>query len=371
MIHKETPLDKKNIAWIDTIRVLASFLIILAHYAMCVEFDNTRFLHPRSFEAAMLGVALFFAISGYLIPPSLKRTPSLRDFYKRKMVRLIVPFVACYVVLSAAMSFFVLVEPKIAEMSPFYVISNGGKLISIFIAMIPFDLNIIYYFDLPRAWFTGEWFMGTMVWLYLLSPFLNKGAEKFPVVSLTVSIALAWVIYYATAELSVQGKILGNWSLFIVRIPEFLFGMILFIHREKLLPFRRILVPGVALYLAVLFAIFMLTYPPRAPMAMVFKPQILLVTLPLTYLFFHVAEVLNERGSRFLTWFNGFNSISYMMMLIQHVVIYAFERCVPFGNLNSFGRIYILWMITLVIILASRRLKACSDPVETYLLRRP
>ena len=66
--------EKKKIAWLDTIRVFASFAVIVGHYMTCFDnftgFDNMRFIF---FPAGNIGVFVFFILSGYLIPASLER----------------------------------------------------------------------------------------------------------------------------------------------------------------------------------------------------------------------------------------------------------------------------------------------------------
>lgn len=361
---------KKNIAWIDTIRVLASGLIIFAHFFMCDGFKSRIVLHNISFEAAIIGVFLFFAISGYLIPGSLERSKSLWGFYKRKLVRIIVPFTVCYFVLSAALSFLVVFNERLVGTVPLFHAIYGVKYFPLILGMFPIDLNVVIFFGLEFKWFVGEWFIGTLIWLYLLSPLLDKCARRAPILSLAISVAISFAVYHATNDLSLNGRIHSNWGLFPVRVPEFLLGMILFLYREKILPFRRILLPLVSVYVAVSLAWFVYNYPPGGAFFLVSNPACFALTFPLIYWFFNVAELLNEHSSKILDWFNGFNGISYAAMLIQHVIIYTFQNAIRFEDLHSFGRIYVLFLITWTVILASRPLKRCSDAVENYLLKK-
>lgn len=361
---------KKNIAWVDTIRVLASLLIIFAHFFMCDGFKPQLVLHNISFDVAIIGVFLFFAMSGYLIPGSLERSKSLCSFYKRKLVRIIMPFVVCYVVLSSAMIVLGIFNERIAGLVPLFQTIYGAKYFPIILGMFPVDLNIVIYFGQEFKWFVGEWFIGTLIWLYLLSPLLDKCARRAPILSLAISVAISFAVYHATNDLSLSGRIHSNWGLFPVRVPEFLLGIILFIYREKILPYRRILLPLITVYVAASLAYFIYNYPPGGAFFLVSNPACFALTFPLIYWFFSVAELLNEHSSKILDWFNGFNGISYAAMLIQHVIIYAFQSAIKFEDLHSFGKVYVLFLITWTIILASRPLKKCSDVVENYLLKK-
>ena len=59
-----------------------------------------------------------------------------------------------------------------------------------------------------------------------------------------------------------------------------------------------------------------------------------------------------------------------MVLLTQHMVIYTFEAKINFAELHSFGRIYVLLLMTWVIILISRQILKISDPIEKYFLRK-
>ena len=343
-------------------------MIIVAHYFMCEGFASRPELSNRALELAITGVFLFFALSGLLIKPSLERSPNLWQFYKRKLIRIVVPFVVSYLILSIAIIFLALIDVHLADRVPIFHAMYGANYLSVLLGIFPVDLNVTKFFNLDVELFVGEWFMGVLLWLYLLSPFLVRCAERFPIISLLISIGVSYMIFYATADLSEQGKLFGNWSIFLARIPEFLFGMILWIHREKILKLRRILLPSSILYLAAWTTIFICDFLSQGEIFFPSDPSCFAITLPAIYFLFTVAELLNERGSKILTWFNSFGRISYMAMLIQHVIIYTFADAFNFSKLHSFGRIYILLLIIFVIVVLSRRIKIFSDSTERKFL---
>lgn len=362
---------KKNIAWIDTIRVLASFLVIFCHYLMCDGFDHFLRMDVRMYEVAVMCIALFFAISGYLIHPSLERKTSLRDYYKKKIIRLAVPFTVCYLVMSAGMSALSLFDERITEKVPMFHALFGAKYFNLLLGMIPLDLNIVMFLGWDVSWFTGEWFMGIILCMFLLSPLLDKGAVKAPILSLIASLALSYLVFNAVEGWEERELIQARWSLCLVRIPEFLFGMILFIYREKLLRWRTRLVVGSLIYLALHLAYFVHTYPPQGAFFFPGNPNSFLLTLPTIYLIFTAVEKLNEFDLAAVNWFNSFSGISYMAMLSQHMIIYAFAQVLDgFAGLSIFGTVYLLGLITWVIVVVSRKLQECSAPVEKWFLKK-
>ena len=361
---------KKNIAWIDTIRVLASFLVIFCHYLMCDGFDHFLRMNVRMYEVAVMCIALFFAISGYLIHPSLERKTSLRDYYKKKIIRLAVPFTVCYLVMSAGMSALSLFDERITEKVPMFHALFGAKYFNVLLGMFPVNLNIIKFLGLDISWFTGEWFMGIILCMFLISPILDKGAVKAPILSLVGSIVLSFIVYNAVDGWEEQDLFQTRWSLCLVRIPEFLFGIILFVHRDKLLKIRSKLIVGILIYLAAQLAYFVQTYPPQGAFFFPGDPSCFMVTLPVIYLVFTFVEWLNTFDFAVMNWFNSFSGISYMAMLSQHMIIYAFASALDFSGLSTFGKIYLLLLITWVIIVVSEKLQTYSAPVENWFLKK-
>ena len=344
----------KKIAWIDTIRVAAAFMIIFAHYFMCAGFkDSTPYLHHAlSYDVAIIGVALFLAISGYLIPASLQRAPSLEKFYARKFFRIVVPFTVSWFVMLAIMILPALFNDTLIERLPITAVLRGGNFSSLILGAFPIDLNITQLFGLEVYWFVGEWFMATILWLYLLAPLLNYFAARRPIISLAASIGVSLAAYYIA-----QGAVYDAWTFFIVRIPEFLFGMILFIHRDKLKNFRPQLFLCMSIFLAAYVIYFALNFPPQGALFFVSNPKNFLLTLPTIYLLFTLAEVFNALLPKIFAWFNSFNGASYIAMIIQHVVIYLFADIIGFEHFGTFGAFAMLLLIIVTTFKAAQLIK--------------
>lgn len=337
---------------------------------MCDGFSMETRFGVHLYEFASMCVVLFFAISGYLVHGSLVRTPNLREFYKKKLVRLIVPFTVAWFIMSAIMIFLALLNPDMTEKVTLFHALFGAKYFSLILGMFPVDLNITHFLGIKVDWFIGEWFIGTIIWLYLISPFLDKCAVRFPILSLAMSIVIAYAVYCATQGLFEQERIFGRWSIFVVRIPEFLFGMILYIHREKLLQYKKILIPCATILLAVAMVCFSYDYPSPRLFFYPTEPTGCLLTLPTTYLAFNAAEFFNEHLTKIFDWFNSFNGVSYMAMLIQHMVIYSFTAAFNLKDLRPFGMVYLLLLITATIFWLSGYIKRYSDAAEKFVLKK-
>jgi len=364
--------EKKIIPWLDTVRVFSAFAVIVGHYASCFDgFSRFDTLRLFTLYAGNIGVFLFFVLSGYLIPPSLDRSKSLWSFYKRKLVRVVVPFTVCYFVLGFALMMFGLVQPKVADLSPFYRGAyEGGFALGKILAMFPVDVNLIKLAGLPLEWFVGEWFMGVLLWMYLISPLLYKLAKRAPLVTFAATVLISIGVYNATIDLMLQGRILTGWWLFPTRLPEFFFGMLLFMHRDLIERLRPKLLPVVTIWFVVGFVASIIIYsdiPAFVLRVFPVEPRSLLMTLPASYLLFIAAEKLNDRFPRALAKFNGFSDVSYMTMLTQHMILYVFARRFEFQDLHSVGVWLIFVLVTLSIVYVSEWIKKFSDPLERAL----
>ena len=89
--------DKKaTLLWVDLIRVIAIFLVVMIHVSGQLtnawgEIPNDQWIIADIYGGiARVCVPLFFMISGYLLLP---RSESLSDFYRERMPRILVPFV--------------------------------------------------------------------------------------------------------------------------------------------------------------------------------------------------------------------------------------------------------------------------------------
>ena len=87
---------KGTIAWVDLIRVVAIFLVVVIHVSgqltnVWGKIPVEQWLIADIYGGmARIAVPLFFMISGYLLLP---RSESLREFYLKRMPRILVPFV--------------------------------------------------------------------------------------------------------------------------------------------------------------------------------------------------------------------------------------------------------------------------------------
>lgn len=108
------------------LRLLAALLVVLGHsFVLTGDFgaanDPVHRLFPRT-HAHLVGVALFFTISGFLITLSYQRTPDLARFLRARFLRLW-PALAVVVALTAFVA-----GPILSTLSPhdYFASADGG-----------------------------------------------------------------------------------------------------------------------------------------------------------------------------------------------------------------------------------------------------
>ncbi len=88
-----TPEPRKSrvagarVEWLDALRGLAAFTVLLGHGG-CMLWTTMDGFYSRTLHVGHVAVISFFAISGYVIPMSMERSPSLQVFWIRRFWRL-------------------------------------------------------------------------------------------------------------------------------------------------------------------------------------------------------------------------------------------------------------------------------------------
>lgn len=362
-------------------RVLASLVIIIFHYVAAIQNVPSvqGFIYKCFGNSGMLGNMLFFALSGYLAANSLERSKSTAEFYRRKIIRLTIPFAAAYVILATLLIFLGMFEPEIANQSPLQnVVNVGGNYAGILLGMLPLstDLYLVRLLNFPVYGFVGEWFMGTIIYLFLISPLLYKLLRWNFFVTVAAAVIISLTTFNITLDWKAAGYIAENSVLFTVRIPEFLLGMILFTYRDFIARNRKIL-NRVFIVLAAILIAYGLNFNVNAKSfwdkiilgdATNFV-QYLVANAILVYLVFELLAYLNENFSGIMARFNSYQDISYDAMLIQHVVIYRFVLSYDFSNLSKFGVAFFLVLIIFTTVFLSRQIQKIYKPLEEKLIK--
>ena len=214
---------KKKMVYLDVIRILSVGMIICCHFSCTFQqfhiggFNNYLLRFPST-DTGVLGVALFFMISGSGLIYRYTGEFNMATFYRKRFLSLLPPLWLCWL-------FFYLIE--VYKRGNF--LYNGSPL-RFFWTLIGMD----YYVGggVPTYALVGEWFTGAILCIYILFPllrllYLNRAA-RLTTTAVLFGIFLRCLFYSNFSSFAPP----GNQSLF-VHIFYFWTGMLLIESRDK------------------------------------------------------------------------------------------------------------------------------------------
>ncbi len=353
---------------IDTIRVISCLLVVFAHFAVAIPLPNAMWAHisPAGWGGA-LGVILFFGISGYLMGNTLDKKDTLSNFYKKKLIRMIIPWFVAYWFMSFIWLVIGLLNSSYLELTPIsYYLWNPAsisELLRLFIFMIPYENNIASLLN-GSGWFIGEWFVGTLIILYAISPVLHKiSRSRLAIVFLCVFMLIGCISFYLTKEIMVQ-----PWWFFIPRIPEYLLGMILF--RNKIYFTSRAIRYYMAFMLLIgsFITISYYNYTPNyIDRLFMLHPLSYCVSLPAIYFSFFIAKKIQSFSA--VIYLNKLAPFGYSIILLQHTIIFGIAKHIYLPTLNGRGFIMFLVLDVIITLFFAQILYRTYSPIEKFALQ--
>lgn len=205
-------MKKQRLFYLDFVRAIAVVSILMTHF-------NARYLYlvPPMPEKAVIttmvsniyignwGVSLFFIISGSALMYVYQDKLELKKFYKKRFLSIYPMFWMAYII---AFAYFCVKN----HMMP----GTGTPKVNFIFTILGLDGMLAAY--IPTFYILGEWFLGTIILMYLLFPLLRTGVNQKPVLT-----AAAVLVIYAVMFL-LEDRV--NISIIVLtRLPEIVFGM--------------------------------------------------------------------------------------------------------------------------------------------------
>ena len=163
-------MHRKHIAWVDTLRVLACFLVIVSHACdpFVGQYDNNR---TEFLTGALTGsfvrscVPLFVMISGVLLIPV---TMDMATFYAKRAKRLVIPFIFWSLMLPIL--YFLYVNSGITISSPNIIAKDHTGAMT---------LQKLYTFVFNFNYDTTPlWYVYMLIGLYLFMPIISAWLKQ-------------------------------------------------------------------------------------------------------------------------------------------------------------------------------------------------
>lgn len=344
----------KRVRNYDVMRVICFCIIIYCHIAMQLSIDEicdtaliTRMYTTSNMHIGTMAVSVFFILSGASLGLTTKGRFSVGSYYKKRLVRLLVPF---YLATAVCMSLVLAAGIHMPNFDP----ANTPKWRLIF-TLTGMDTWLTMFHVKTFSLGIGEWFLGELVILSVLFPVFRMLIRKYPKAFLagTVALYIATVLLYeggCFADIAPHLNILLKGS-------EFIAGIYLGIYRERIS--SRCWMVTVPLWL--LLAL----WPVTLPISEGIKITILSMCFFLT--FSCMEGWLQKRKLKLVNLLSG---CSYELFLCHHMVIYLVCHVLE-PRLSGSTLIIVMVAAELIgMAITTAVLKLISDRVVGLILKR-
>lgn len=210
-IMAEAKTAKKRLVYIDVLRVLSMVTILVCHflnailtYGVTVPWEVSLTPLFRVY-LGNVGVSVFFILSGASLMCTYAGNLDVKKYAKKRFLGIYPMFWTAY---AAAFLYFFVKDTVFIKSAP-----N----VTFIWTILGMDGYLTWYG--ANFYLLGEWFLGCLLLLYVLFPFLKRGVEKqwMVVTAIVAVVMIAGPIVY-------DGKIPVE-NFFLFRTAEFLFGM--------------------------------------------------------------------------------------------------------------------------------------------------
>lgn len=310
----------------DVMRLLSMLGIVYYHMVAELYLTGIRQLESvtplvrnSNMHIAKVCVGLFFMISGAGLMSSTASEEhlDLKKYYFKRFVKILVPFYLVYVLWLVV--FMLITGSGFAD-----VYTNNAAPWTFIFTLLGMDAYV-NSFGLPTfSLGIGEWFLGALVLMYLVFPFLRWALRKNKWITLG-GMTVYYIIILATYRFMPFAETNPGYVNFTVKIMEFFLGMFLITVIDR--------IPRVAFFVfSVPVIVFFLIFPTTVPLNE--NLVVLVINLAFFALFAGLEGVFNKipRIIKFITFLAGY---SYVFFLIHHVVIQYMtlqHAGVPFAN---------------------------------------
>ncbi len=312
----------------DVLRLLSMAGIVYYHMVVTLylkgirQLDSVSPLYENSnMHIAKVCVGLFFMMSGagLMLSTKDKEHFSLKDYYKKRFIKILIPFYVVYVLY--LITFICLTGETLSS-----IYDRPVTPPAIIFTLLGMD-SYLSSFGVPTyALGIGEWFLGALVMMYIIFPILRWALLKNKWVS-----ALVAVIYYAVILLTYPNMSYAltnpGFVNFTVKVFDFFLGMFLVLLLDRI-PKRTSFAVSFCIFL------FFLIYPRRLP---VDDSLMIVIQIVSIFMMFNALNGFFARVPKVMKIITILCSYTYVFFLVHHVIIdYMTLQVVglPFGNFD-------------------------------------
>ena len=330
-------MKKERLAYLDIIRTIAVISVLVCHYTRALESNGIGYLNkilpdfPFSLYLGSYGVSLFFIISGASLMYVYSEKCEVLTFFKKRFWAIYPMFWLAYII-AFLYNFWV-------NKGMFYAYPKSRFLLTFF----GMDRYLGWYGE--NYYLLGEWFLGCLIFLYLLFPLLRKGVKDYPKITIVIALAV-----YVIGSVVLRDTKMPIECWFILRVPEMLFGMY-FIHYIKKVNVQAFAVSGVVLIIAAIANL-------RVIPVIYLTPVIGIASfLVFTFLSKYIAIDLVKKVCGVVSKY------SYAVFLCHHFIIEKVAAHFAGVGLSRSGNYFLFTITVAIIILVSRLLLEANNRI--------
>lgn len=155
---------RERIFALDFVRCVCALIIVFFHYACHTASEHNFFFTNASSDYGGMVVTAFFILSGAALFYTYPKIDSLRMFYFKRWKSIFPMFYLCFI--------FYYIQTVFETHKVFYGPSPKTLILSLF------GVDGYFSYRIPNYYHIGEWFLGAIVLLYLLYPFIIMIMKK-------------------------------------------------------------------------------------------------------------------------------------------------------------------------------------------------
>lgn len=328
---------------LDFLRAISVILIIVFHFNQQLGFhlivSNGVFVQNfKNDNIGSIGISLFIMLSGASLMLRYREKFSWKDYLFKRFLSIFPTFWVGYIIIFVVL--FIINTGLHTNANPW----------TFLLTVIGMD-GFLYY-KIPNYYLVGEWFVGFILIMYVLFPFLRIGLLKRPLLTI-ITIFGGYIIAVTNYTTVFNIDIIHNP---LTRLPEFLLGMLLVRYMEKVN--IKLLLPSVII--AVYFFLFEVDIPHIY--------RALIISSTLFMVFSTISHIIKRESIRRLFLF--ISKYSFPAFIIHHNLIGQFLVLFDTKTLSNFETYILFFILTILIFRLAIPLAKISNELSSNLAKK-
>ena len=324
----------KRLKYVDLLRIIAIIAVVVCHYNRALEYSGIStewsILPDTVFSIYLgnFGVSIFFIISGISLMYTTQKF-EIKKYFKKRFLGIYPMFYIAWLIVF--MYYFIVNHGSVFQSPPRW-------------SFIWTLLGTDGYFNFfgPNYYLIGEWFLGCLIFLYLLFPIIKYGIDNRPIITAIIIVSI-----YIIVSIFYNGTIPRE-IFFPLRIIEFAFGMYFVKYWKKVS-----IIPGIVSFIVLVFMSFF-------PFENTFGEQIFQYTIVYRNTIVGMSTVI------FVSWFCNYikagtffyfmakiSKYGYAIFLTHHVIITEYAKLFSQQHFDVLKNYVAFFVVSILIAIAS------------------